>query len=183
MGHGVTTAPSLAEQWNQIRQLHLEDAKKTCCTVPCRHYLEEPLQIGRLLVTQIEEAVARMMSVQAELGAERTDRTSSAHEERPSASGTEFILALTARKVHATATSQGELEAALGTTDSVLGQVLGQSIRLEFVVVLFLPLGEFLARNALVLLLPLKCSIGQLFYLFIYAKGRNNLPVYGSGRT
>jgi hypothetical protein len=124
-----------------------------------------------------------MMSVQAELGAKRTDRASSAHEERSSASGTEFILALTARKMHATATSQGELEAALRTTDSVLGQVLGQSIRLEFGIVLLLPLGEFLARNALVLLLPLKRSIEQLFYLFTYAKGRNNLPVYGTERT
>ena len=86
---------------------------------------EQSLQVFGLFVAQVEEAVARVVGVQAELGAERADVAAGAHQEGPAAADAELVLALAAREVHATAARQGELEVALRALDAVLGQMLG----------------------------------------------------------
>jgi len=60
------------------------------------------LQLRRLLVTKIEEAVARMMGVEAQFGAIRADRTFRPHHESLAATAAKLIFTLAAREMHAT---------------------------------------------------------------------------------
>lgn len=63
---------------------------------------QQLLQLHGLLVAQIEETVAWMMGVQAELGAVGADPALGAHHEAHAAAAAELVLALAAREVHAT---------------------------------------------------------------------------------
>lgn len=56
----------------------------------------------RFLVSQVKETVAWMMRMQSQLGAVLAEPTARAHHEGFAASVTELVLALRARKVHAT---------------------------------------------------------------------------------
>lgn len=114
------------------------------------------MQLGRLLVTQIEEAVAGVVRVEAEARAVGTDLALRAHHEAPVAARAELKLALRTRKVHAAAPGQREAAHALRTGDAVLGQVALQPDYLRVGVVGRLPLGKLVARDSLMLLHPLQ---------------------------
>ena len=62
---------------------------------------EEFLQLDGLLVAQVEETVARMMGVKAELGAVAAHAALGAHDEAHAATAAELVLALAAGEVHA----------------------------------------------------------------------------------
>ena len=118
-------------------------------------YPQEALQIAGFLVAEVEEAVAWVVGVQTQLGAEGTHIATGPHQEGLTASIAELEFALRAGEMHATAAGQRVLEVALGAADAVLRQVFAQSFGLRFRVVGLFPLHEALARDAFVLLLPL----------------------------
>ena len=107
-----------------------------------------------MLSPQVEETVARMVSVEAQLGTAWVLPALGAHLEWFVAANTELELALSAGKMHAAALGESVAEVTLGTGDPVLGQVLLQPGRLVVRVVLLLPAGEVLAGDAVVLGLP-----------------------------
>jgi len=113
------------------------------------------LQLGGLLVAQVEEAVAGVVRVEAKARAVGADLALRTHHEALVAARAELELALRTRKVHAAAPGQREAAHALRTGDAVLGQVTLQPDRLRVGVVGRLPLGELFARDSLVLLHPL----------------------------
>lgn len=66
-------------------------------------YLQQRLQLVRLLVPQVEQAVPRVVRVQAEPRAVLAEPAARAHHERLAAAVAELVLALRAREVHAAA--------------------------------------------------------------------------------
>lgn len=64
-------------------------------------FLEQELQLQRYLVAQIEKTVARVMCVQAQLGAVRRDIALGAHHKGSGTAVAELELALGAREMHA----------------------------------------------------------------------------------
>lgn len=63
----------------------------------------------RLLVAQVEQAVARVVRVQAQLGAVLAEAAARAHHERLAAAVAELVLALRAREVHAAASEKTKI--------------------------------------------------------------------------
>lgn len=96
-----------------------------------------------------------MVRVQAQLGAVRRHVTLGAHHERLVAAEAELELALGAGEVHTAAPRQRVLEAAVRAADAVGLEMAGHTECLELRVVGFLPLGELVAGEALVLGFPL----------------------------
>ena len=64
-------------------------------TLGLETHLEQLLQLLGLLVAQVEEAVARVVRVQAESGAQLRPAAPAAHAERLAAPGAKLVLALT----------------------------------------------------------------------------------------
>jgi len=65
-------------------------------------FSQQLLQLRGFLVTKIEQAIARMMGVQAQFGAIRTNRALRPHHEGLAATAAKLIFTLTAREMHAT---------------------------------------------------------------------------------
>jgi len=65
-------------------------------------FSEQLLQLRRLLITKVKEAVAWMVSVQAQFSAIRADRTFCSHHESLAATAAKLIFTLAAREMHAT---------------------------------------------------------------------------------
>lgn len=97
-----------------------------------------------------------MVRVQSHPAAGLGQAALGAHHKRLAAAEAELVLALGAREVHTAAARQREAVFAFRTVDAVNLQVLGDAFRLRIRIVGRLPRGELVARDALVLGLPLK---------------------------
>lgn len=78
-----------------------------------------------------------------------------AHHKRFAAAVAKLVLALGAREMHTAAAWQRIAEFAFRTIDAVHLQMLADTFRLRFGIVGGFPFGELIARDALVLFLPL----------------------------
>ena len=120
------------------------------------------MQLGRLLVPQVEEAVPGVVGVQPHLGAGGLPAALDAHLEGLLAAHAELVLALAAGEVHTPAPRQRVAELARRALDAVLAEVTLQPGGLVVGVVVLLPFGKVLAADVLVRVFPLKDKIVYL---------------------
>lgn len=132
-----------------------------------RAHLQQSLQLRRLLVPQVEEAVAGVVRVQSQLAAVLAHPALGPHHERLTAPVAKLVLALGASEMHAAPSGEGVSELALRAVDAVLGEVLGHGGGLVLGVVGVLPLGELLTRDSFVLFLPLQVIQVLLIQIFV----------------
>jgi hypothetical protein len=97
-----------------------------------------------------------MMGVEAHFGTAGPFAAADAHFEGHLATNTELELALRAREVHATSTSQGISELTRRAIDPVFGKMLLQSLGLIIWIISLLPSSKVLARDAIVCIFPLE---------------------------
>lgn len=115
-------------------------------------FLEQLLQSGWLPVSEVEEAVAGVMCVEAIYVAHLSPAQRLVV--RVVAAAAELVATLRAGEVHAATFGQSVLETAAWTCDAVVSQISGQAQSLIIWIVVPLPLLELFTGDILMLCLP-----------------------------